>query len=152
MLSVGERGLSTGLSSIQALLALTAGAIVAAFTVPIYTKAIGQSLHDECAEQILMALERTKQVAQSGRKTTAFYLDLDAERFTAAGEIGSLTLPEEASVTITPARLLDDVASAANGIVFFSDGSSTGGEIRIAYRNLVHVIAVDGSTGSVSLH
>jgi general secretion pathway protein H len=147
---VGEKRLGSGLSSIRALFTLTVGAIVAAFTVPIYTKAVGQALHDECAQQIVAALEQTRRAATVGRKTASFQLDIDAERYNAAGEIGPLILPGDARVTITPARQVD-AGMPPNGILFFADGSSSGGEIRIAYQDLVHVIDIDGSTGRVLL-
>lgn len=141
---------AAGFGVVHVLAGLTIAAVVAAFAVPVYDKAVGAALHDECAEQIVEALEQTRQAAQSGTGSASFLLDVGSERVSVAGEIRALSLPAAAEVTITPARQLAE-GSLPNSIVFFPDGTSSGGEIRIAYLNRVHVIDVDGSTGNVSM-
>jgi general secretion pathway protein H len=61
-----------------------------------------------------------------------------------------IAVPASISVTLTTARDHTQRDTDAH-IVFFHDGSSTGGKIALQSGNAIHTVAVDWLTGSVQL-
>ncbi len=60
-------------------------------------------------------------------------------------------VPEKLELTFTGAREVQ-AAPGVGAIVFFGDGASTGGRVRLAYRQAAWDVDVAWLTGEVSLH
>ena len=70
--------------------------------------------------------------------------------FAVNGRATKLTMPDHARLTIITAR--SEQLSAERGrIRFFADGSSTGGQIKVAWKQQEYVIDVHWLTGAIKI-
>ena len=102
------------------------------------------------AHDVAAGLRTARSLAISRNRETAFRLDLAARRFTVDDGRAARTLDGALDITLVTARAAvedDDVGA----IVFYPDGSSTGGRVTLALDERDYHVDVDWLTGRVSI-
>jgi general secretion pathway protein H len=89
-------------------------------------------------------------MAIAQNRDVSFALDTDARTYGVAGTGASQTLPAAIDVSVTTARgYIRDTKEAH--LVFFSDGTSSGGTIRLIDQRQSVAIGVEWLTGAVHI-
>jgi general secretion pathway protein H len=89
-------------------------------------------------------------MAIAQNRDVSFALDTNARTYGVAGTGSPQTLPAAIDVSVTTARQYIREAKEAH-LVFFSDGTSSGGSIRLADQNQSVAIGVGWLTGAVHI-
>jgi general secretion pathway protein H len=139
----------TGFTLVELLVVLAVLALVMALVPPYLVGAAARAQLTSAAHEIALALRETRSLAVRQGRPERFVVDGEAGTFRAAG--GALRrLP--AGMILSLAALADNRAAAARGaILFFPDGGSTGGRLRLKQGERQADVAVDWLTGGVSL-
>ncbi len=148
--SVGNRPRLAGFTLIELLVALTILALVASVTAPALRGALDRARFHASTRTLVQTLRQTRYTARSGHVEAVFTVDVAAGNISAPGWTGDLELPADASLTLLTADS-EQIDSTTGSIRFFSDGSSTGGDIVISHGGAERVIHVDWLTGRVGI-
>ena len=125
---------------IAAASALAAAAITGGFS--------GMQLRAD-AKEIAAQLRYTRAQAISTGEPQRFLIDPAAHTWTAPNDRGG-TIDKKFGITFTGAREVKP-ASGIGGIVFFSDGASTGGRVQLSEKNAAWNVDVAWLTGEVKV-
>jgi general secretion pathway protein H len=139
-----------GFTLVETLVVLTILAIVLALSLPRMqtpTPEINVRLH---AQRITTAMTTAHAVARSRLRDTAFVFDAKANVWFVEGGEKPVMLPAGLTITMETARaaIRDDDEGR---MVFFADGSASGGRILLQQGAATAVINVGWLTGSVTL-
>lgn len=139
-----------GLTLIELLVTLAILAMVAATTGAALSKGLDRVRFNGAAREVANALKSSRQQAVATQRERVFVLDVEAQRYTAAGRERVLNTPRQTTLVLLTAET-EQVDLAAGNIRFFPDGSSTGGKITLSHGGRESVVAVDWLTGRVDV-
>jgi general secretion pathway protein H len=142
-------GASDGTLLIEVLVVLAILALVSTIALPRAHIGGGPSL-GLIAADIAAKLRAARSMAIAQNRDVSFALDTDARTYSVAGTGSPQTLPAAIDVSVTTARSQIREAKEAH-LVFFSDGTSSGGTIRLADQNQSVAIGVEWLTGAVHI-
>jgi general secretion pathway protein H len=146
----GAGGAEEGWSLIELLVVLAILALVAAIALPgAQMPGQGPSLRLVAAD-IAARLRAARSLAIAEQREVAFAFDSGTRTYGVAGLGASRSLPAAVEVSITTARQYVRDAGEAR-LVFYSDGTSSGGTIRLAHQHQQVVIGVAWLTGAVHI-
>jgi general secretion pathway protein H len=139
-----------GWSLIELLVVLAIVALVVTIALPgALTPSQGPSLR-LVATDIAVRLRAARSMAVAQNREVAFALDTTARTYGVDGMDAPRALPATVDVLITTARQYVRESEAAR-LVFFSDGTSSGGRIRLTDRRQRIAIGVEWLTGAVHI-
>jgi general secretion pathway protein H len=139
----------SGFSLVELLIAI---AILAAIVsvAPIVTRSSGSAAADRAAAyRLVTELKVARSSALRRNQPEAVDFDATSRRFAVVGGREAVVLPNDVSVTVVSARAAD--AESGMRIVFFPDGSSSGGTILLTSPRGQNVIGIDWLSGRVGL-
>jgi general secretion pathway protein H len=143
-------GAEDGTSLIELLVVLAVLALVAAIALPgAPTLGRGPSL-GLVTSDITAKLRAARSMAIAQNREVSFALDTDTRTYGVAGLGPPKTLPAAVDLSVTTARPHIREAKEAR-LVFFSDGTSSGGTIRLTYQHQLVAIGVEWLTGAVHI-
>jgi general secretion pathway protein H len=144
------RAARDGWSLIELLVVLAILALVAAVALP-GTPILGRGPSLSLVTADMAArLRAARSMAIAQNRDIAFTLDTDRRTYGVAGVDAAHTIPATIGLSITTARTL--IRENGNTqLVFFRDGTSTGGTIRLADQHQVVAIGVEWLTGAVHI-
>lgn len=144
------RGMENGWSLIELLVVLAVLALVAAVALPgTPTLGRGPSL-GLVASDIAARLRAARSMAIAQNHDVAFTFDAAARTYGVAGTGAPQTVPVAIDVSVTTARTHIRENNEAR-LVFFSDGTSSGGTIRLTDQQRSVAIGVEWLTGAVRI-
>lgn len=139
-----------GWSLIELLVVLAILALIAAVAVsgtPILGRRPSPSL---VAADMAAKLRAAHSMAIAQERDVVFALDTDKRTYGVAGLSASRTIPETIGLSVTTARTLVR-ENKETQLVFFSDGTSSGGTIRLTDQHQSVAIGVEWLTGAVHI-
>ncbi len=138
-----------GMLLIELLVVLAILALISTIALPHAHMGRGPSL-GLVASDIAAKLRAARSMAIAQNRDVSFALDTDARTYGVAGTGAPQTLPAPIDVSVTTARQYIRETKEAH-LVFFSDGTSSGGTIRLADQNQSVAIGVEWLTGAVHI-
>ncbi len=137
-----------GFTLIEVLVVLVILALTMAVVVPAISKTRGESITD-VAREVQATLRKARSDAVLTQRTHAVLVDVKGKRFWQQAHRKDKRIPEKITVSVNVAS--SETRNGTAGIVFFPDGSSTGGFIRLSMGESSSKIAVDWLTGRISV-
>lgn len=136
-----------GFSLLELLVALSIVALALVIAVPNIRQASGSNSLRLLSHRVASELQLARSKAILERRPVAFVADARTGAF--GVEVGSIVLPPETVLAIA-GSLLRPAGPHASRIVFFPDGSSSGGRVTLGNLKSLSMINVDWLTGSVA--
>ena len=119
--------------------------------VPPFLPNVMASTHVKSAARELAAnLKHARSLAIDRQQETIFIVNVDEKRYTLDKKSKILTLPDGASLSLITAKL-EQLSENEGQIRFFPDGSSTGGQIKLAHAEREYIVDVHWLTGKVKI-
>jgi len=145
-----SRAAENGSSLVELLVVLAILALMAAIALP-GTPILGRGPSlTLVAADMAARLRAARLMAIAQNRDIAFTLDTDKRAYGVAGIIAPQTVPATIELSITTARTLIR-ENKETELVFFSDGTSSGGTIRLADQRQSVAIGVEWLTGAVHI-
>jgi general secretion pathway protein H len=137
----GEAGLTLfELLVVLSILALALAAVGNLARRPDDTRAIATS-----AQAVINLLEVARSRASGSGKVTQVVIDPDRLRLSGSGSVARL----EPGITLTARVAREASATGGAAILFFPDGTSTGGTLELASETVARRVVVDWLTGGI---
>ena len=149
MSPIGSPHSSAGFTLIELLVVLGILALALAVVLPMLPGAADRAALRAAASEIASGLRETRSLALARGRSAAFTLDTERRAYRIGDNRTWHALPSNVApvlLTATHERRSDVVGD----IRFFSDGSSTGGEVHLLRGKTEDAIRVDWLTGRVS--
>lgn len=139
-----------GLTLVELLVTLTIVGLVAAVTAPSLGASLDAAHLRAASRELVVGLKSARHDALAGSQESALVLDTSSHDYWHSGEQRRLSIPDEATISMTVAA--SEHSEPTRGrIRFFPDGSSTGGTIRLERRNVHIRIVVAWLTGRTTI-
>jgi len=138
-----------GFTLFELLVVLVILALVAAVSAPILSKGLGRAEAKGSAHDVAAALRRARGEAVARNTDVVLTVDVNDRNFRIAGA-KTHDLPAALEVELYTAQR-EQISDDIGNIRFFSDGSSTGGEVVFADGTSKFHVQVDWLTGRVSV-
>jgi general secretion pathway protein H len=143
-------GAEDGMSLIELLVVLAVLALVAAIALPrAQTLGRGPSV-GMVASDIAVKLRTARSLAIAQNRDVSFVLDTDTRTYDVAGTGAPQSLPAAVDLSVTTARSHIREIKETH-LVFFSDGTSSGGTIRLTDHHQTVAVVVEWLTGAVHI-
>jgi general secretion pathway protein H len=143
-------GAEDGTSLIELLVVLAILALVAAIALPrAHIPGRGPSLR-LVASDIAAKLRTARSMAIAQNRDVAFAFDTETRTYVVAGTGAPQVLPAAIDLSVTTARTQIRETKDAY-LVFFSDGTSSGGTVRLTHQHQSVAIGVEWLTGAVHI-
>jgi general secretion pathway protein H len=138
-----------GFTLLELLVVLMLMAVIAGFTVPMFTGVSTTALKG-AARELAAALKQARSEAIATRVPMRVMLDLEERSFQVDGNAFVHRLPKGVELKLFTAQS-DIVTERVGGIRFFPDGGSNGGRVTIAVGERKYEVDVDWLTGRVAI-
>jgi general secretion pathway protein H len=135
---------------IELMVVLAIAGLIMALVPPMLSNVIPGTQVKSAARHLAAGLKLTRDKAITSREETVLTLDMEHNTYAIADTEKQLDLPDDTVLTLTTAET-EMLTETRGSIRFFADGSSTGGQIRLAYRQSEYLVDVNWLTGQVSI-
>jgi len=139
----------TGFSLLEILIVMVFIAVIAGFITTSMTKSLKKTKIRAVSKNLVSALRYTRgqAIVKHAQKTITFNVK---EKFYKAPRKKTVHIPDEVEIYVYTAE--SDIANESTGSIrFFSDGSSTGGWVKLVYGKKIWKINVNWLTGEISM-
>jgi general secretion pathway protein H len=130
-----------GFTLLELLIVLAISAAIMALAVPRLSGLTALASLNGAARELAAALRTARGLAMAQHRNVAVILDARAQSYRTEGAPRTQRVPAGLRLTLD-----------SDTILFFPDGSSTGGQIRVAAAQRSYVVDVDWLTGRVAIH
>ncbi len=137
-----------GFTLLELLVVLLVMSLIAGVVVPAYSKSLTNLNLRKSARHVAAVLKESRNVAVFQSQTVQFYLDEEAHGFRSDVNRGSHALPADLVASLEGVAAQPEVQAA---ILFFADGTSSGGKVRLVMDDASQLVSVDWMTGAVSI-
>ncbi len=136
-----------GYSLLQLLVVLTIVSSLVVLATPVAMRSLDSARARADFQDLAAALRTARTIAVTQNQATAFGLNADTLEWAISGKRGGGSLDSGAIINMTVA----DISSVAGTgyIVFFPDGSSTGGSIELQSNGTSYAMEIDWLTGRI---
>ena len=141
---------SPGFTLLEVLVVFVIFALILAIVPPYLPNVLAGNQVRAAARDLAANLKKTRGLAISAQQEAVLSLDVEQKTFAVNGRAKNLTMPEYARLSIITARS-EQLSENKGQIRFFADGSSTGGQIKLAWKQQEYVIDVHWLTGAVKI-
>ena len=132
---------SPGFTLLEVLVVFVIFALILAIVPPYLPNVLAGNQVRAAARDLAANLKKTRGLAISAQQEAVLSLDVEQKTFAVNGRAKNLTMPEYARLSIITARS-EQLSENKGQIRFFADGSSTGGQIKLAWKQQEYVIDV----------
>jgi general secretion pathway protein H len=138
-----------GFTLLEMMLVLVVAALLAAVAVPNMQPAIATMQLKTAAQDIASALRHTRGQALSQGKEAEFVLNVNRHFYRVAGRRKPYALPESVKLSLFTADFLMDEGQGS--IVFYPDGSASGGRVTLEGAGKKRLVDVNWLTGNITV-
>ena len=118
---------------------------------PLFSNVISGTQVKSATRQLAAGLQYTRSQAISKQKEMTLTLDIDKKLFQVGEKVRSIKVPDDTEISLITARS-EQTTTHAGRIRFFPDGSSTGGQIKLAHAAKEFLVDVHWLTGKVQIY
>lgn len=140
----------TGFSLIELLVVMGILALSLTLVPPMLGNAIDSSEIRNTARTLAAGLRYGRSQAVTSRNETAFTIDVQNRKFSVADRQKTLELPDQARIKLITAES-EKLSEHEGAVRFFPDGSSTGGQIILAWKESEYNIDINWLTGGITI-
>jgi general secretion pathway protein H len=144
------RSLQVGFTLIEILVVLAIIALALGATIPAYSSIVDGARLRAAARDLANELRALRTAAIGRHEPVALSVAADGTGYRSPLHQTAVLLPSGATLAVVPRDLGAQPGRKAE-IVFFEDGSSSGGEVVIRRTDAVHVIDIDWLVGRISI-
>lgn len=139
-----------GFTLLETLVVSAIIALIFAIVPPMLPNVMDNTYAKGAVRKLAANLKYVRSMAIAKQTEATLSLDTENKQFRINGKIEDLKLSDDTVLILVTAKS-EQVSKNEGQIRFFSDGSSTGGQIKLAYRSNKFVINVDWLTGKVQI-
>lgn len=136
-----------GFTLLELFLVLVVAALAAAVAVPNLQPAMVNAQMRSATQDVASALRHVRGVALSQGREAAFMLDVKRHNYQVTGRGKPYTLPDSVKLSLFTADYLQ--GEGWGSIVFYPDGSATGGRVTLQGAGKTRLVDVNWLTGAV---
>lgn len=139
---------TTGFTLIEMLIVIAIGALLLAVMVPNFGPALSRAKLNSATRDVASALRHTRGYAMIKGQDAFFELNTETHEYRVSGRQRTYHIPEEVGLSLftTTSETVDE---STGRILFFPDGSSTGGRVTLMGKNQTIVIDINWLTGEI---
>lgn len=141
---------NNGFTLFEILVVFIIFALILTIVPPFLPNVIAGSQTKTAARELAANLKKTRSLAITRQQEITLNLDVKNKTFTLDKKKKSLTIPDTSSLSIITARS-EQLSETEGRIRFFPDGSSTGGQIKLAYKKKEYLIDINWLTGNIKI-
>ncbi|WP_137391666.1 GspH/FimT family pseudopilin [Rhodoligotrophos defluvii] len=139
----------SGFTLLELLVVLTIAALISGLAIPIFAAASPRLQISSTAAEIVTALRSARRLAIAQSREQFVEFNLSARTYRLSSERARREIPARFGIELVVAR--SEVPKTGIGrVLFYPDGTSTGGHIRLSLGALSRKVAVDWFDGSAT--
>ena len=140
-----------GFTLIELLVVIAVSAVLLAVIAPALRPERARVDLRNTVRELESALRQTRGHAIRQNRSDHFVFDVDARSYRSGVNSVVRKIPADLELVLTTA-VANAASDSAGAIVFFPDGTSTGGSIEISHKGARYRVVVDWLTGRVATH
>jgi len=125
-------------------------ALIMVIVPPFLPNVMASTQVKSATRELAANLKHARSHAINHQQETTLIVNIDEKSYTFNKISKTLTLPDQASLSLITAKS-EQLSEKAGQVRFFPDGSSTGGQIKLAYKDQEYLIDVHWLTGRVKI-
>lgn len=141
--------LGQGFTLLEMILVLVIAAVVAAVAVPNMQPAIVSMQLRAATQDVASALRHTRGQALSRGREAEFVLNVRQHFYRVSGRNKPYALPDSVKLSLFTADVLTDEDGEQGRIVFYPDGSASGGRVTLEGAGKTRLVDVNWLTGNI---
>jgi len=119
--------------------------------VPLFLPNVMASTHvKSAARELAASLKHARTQAIDRQREMTLVINVNENYYTLNNRSKTLTLPDKASLSLITAKS-EQLSEHEGQIRFFPDGSSTGGQIKLTFKDQEYIVDVHWLTGKVKI-
>lgn len=142
---------SNGFTLLEIMVVMAIMIFILAIIPPLFSNVISGTQVKSATRQLAAGLQYTRSQAISKQKEMTLTLDIDKKLFQVGEKVRSIKVPDDTEISLITARS-EQTTTHAGRIRFFPDGSSTGGQIKLAHAAKEFLVDVHWLTGKVQIY
>lgn len=147
----GPTIIDSGFTLLEMLVVLAIIGVMLAIVPPMLGNSINHSRIKTATRELAAGLKLARYKAINMHVDTTLVLDTDSGDYKVAGMDKRLSLPKGSNLLLTTARS-EQLSKHSGAIRFFTDGSSTGGQIKLSLKDSYeYLVNVNWLTGKVTI-
>ncbi len=146
----GDNGYK-GFTLFEIMVVMAIMTFILAIIPPLFSNVISGAHVKSATRQLAAGLQYTRNQAISKQKEMTLTLDIDKKLFQVGEKVKSIKVPDDTKISLITARS-EQTTTHAGRIRFFPDGSSTGGQIKLAHAAKEFLVDVHWLTGKVRIY
>lgn len=139
-----------GFTLFEILVVFVIFALILTIVPPFLPNVIASSQTKTATRELAANLKKTRSLAISRQQEMTLSLDVKNKTFAIDEKLKKIAVPDSSSLSIITARS-EQLSENEGRIRFFPDGSSTGGQIKLAYEKKEYLIDVNWLTGKIKI-
>ncbi|MCZ6804304.1 MAG: GspH/FimT family pseudopilin [Proteobacteria bacterium] len=139
-----------GFTLFEILVVFVIFALILTIVPPFLPNVIASSQTKTAARELAANLKKTRSLAITRQQEMTLSLNVENKIFILDNKQKKLSVPASSSLSIITARS-EQISENEGRIRFFPDGSSTGGQIKLAFKKKEYLIDVNWLTGKVKI-
>ncbi len=139
-----------GFTLLEILVVFAIISLLLAIVPPLLPGVIASTNVKSAARELAASLKHVRSQAIDRQKETTLILNIEKNNYLINKKSRNLKIPEDASLSLITAKS-EQLSEHEGQIRFFPDGSSTGGQIKLAHAKREYLIDVHWLTGRVKI-